>query len=87
MFGEIVALFARGTFAGPAHVTRFHLAFSEQPVTVGTLAYGTADILFGGVGSTSVGGGIRVMVAHALFAEEFAMALWACVTCLLSVTL
>ena len=66
MFGEIVVLFARGTFAGRAHMTRFHLTFSEESVTLGTLAYGAADILFGGVGSTSVSGGIRVMVAHTL---------------------
>ena len=87
MFGEIEILLARGTFAGPAHVTHFHCAFSEQPVTGGTLAYGAADILFGGVGCTSISGGIRVMVPHALRTEEFAMALWACVMSLLSVTL
>ena len=87
MSTEIVVLFARGTIAGPAHVMRFHLAFSEQPVTGGTLAYGAADILFGDVGSTSVSGGIHVMVPHTLLTKEFAMALGACVTGLLTVTL
>ena len=87
MSTEIVWLFARRTFIGPAHVTRFDLAFSEEPVTGGTLAYGAADILFGGIGSTSIGGGTHVMVPHAPFTKEFAMALRASVTGLLSETL
>ena len=83
---ETEILLARGAFAGAAHVTRFDFVFSEETVAVGTLAYrGTHRFnLFGGVGSFSVGGGIHVMVTHALFNEEFAMALRACVTGLLS---
>ena len=86
---ETEILLARGAFAGTAHVTRFDLARSEEPATGGTFAYGGTHRfdLFGSVGSFSVGGGIHVVVIHTLFTKEFAKALRACVTGLLSVTL
>ena len=84
-----MVLLARGAFGGPAHVTRFDLAFSKKSVAGGTLAEGVTHglDLFGGVGSASVGGGKHVMVAHTLFTEEFAMASRARVTGFSSVTL
>ena len=84
-----MVLLARGAFGGPAHVTRFDLAFSKQSVAGGTFAEGVTHglDLFGGVGSTSVGGGEHVMVPHTLFTEEFTMATRARVTGPLPVTL
>ena len=75
-------LLAGGALTGTAHVTRFDFAFSKKSVADGTLAEGTTHglDLFGGVGSASVGGGKHVMVAHALFTEEFTMATRARVT-------
>ena len=89
MSTEIWIFLARGAFAGTAHVTRFDLVSLEGPVTGGTFAYGGTHRfdLYGSVGSFSVGGEIHVVVTHTLFTKEFAKALRACVTGLLSVTL
>ena len=82
MFAEIVVLFAGRTFGGTAHVTRFDLVRSEESVTLVAFAYGSANTLdvFSRIGSLSVGGGVRVMIAHTLFSEEGASASRALVT-------
>ena len=82
MLTEIVVLFARRTFGGTAHVTRFDLVGSEESVTVFAFAYGTANTFdfFRRISSRSVGGGIHVMIAHALFSKEGAVTSGALVT-------